>query len=226
MPRVPLRDAFALPRADPTRFPTHPFDPTNPLSSHALIHSSLIPQASCIPVVLGGRDVCGSAVTGSGKTAAYGLPLLERLLHRPKQVSATYVLVLVPTRELAAQVARSITQLARFATNPKPIGVATCVGGLSAHQQARDLRLRPEIVVATPNRLIDLLRNHRGVHMEGACGMSTQPYPTQRHERLTLHACALQCLFFFRSLFPTISFPMNGNAFLFPFRRPIERRAG
>ncbi len=61
-------------------------------------------QAACIPLALTGRDICGSAVTGSGKTAAFSLPLLERLLHRDKRVAATYVLVLTPTRELAVQV--------------------------------------------------------------------------------------------------------------------------
>ena len=56
-----------------------------------------------MPLALAGRDICGSAVTGSGKTAAFGLPLLERLLHRNKRVAATYVLVLTPVRELAVQ---------------------------------------------------------------------------------------------------------------------------
>lgn len=61
-------------------------------------------QASCIPLALAGRDICGSAITGSGKTAAFSLPLLERLMHRPQKILATYVLILTPTRELAVQV--------------------------------------------------------------------------------------------------------------------------
>jgi superfamily II DNA/RNA helicase len=61
-------------------------------------------QAACIPLALAGRDICGSAMTGSGKTAAFALPILERLLYRRRQVAATYVLILAPTRELAAQV--------------------------------------------------------------------------------------------------------------------------
>lgn len=64
---------------------------------------ALVPQAACIPLALAGRDICGSAVTGSGKTAAFALPILERLLFRPKRVAATRVLVLTPTRELAVQ---------------------------------------------------------------------------------------------------------------------------
>lgn len=63
-------------------------------------------QAACIPLALMGRDIVGSAVTGSGKTAAFGLPLLERLLHRNRRVAATYGLVITPTRELAVQVRR------------------------------------------------------------------------------------------------------------------------
>ena len=61
-------------------------------------------QAATIPVALLGRDICGCAATGTGKTAAYMLPVLERLLYRPKEVSVTRVLVLVPTRELGVQV--------------------------------------------------------------------------------------------------------------------------
>lgn len=61
-------------------------------------------QAACIPLALTGRDICGSAITGSGKTAAFSLPLLERLLHRNRRLATTYVLVLTPARELAVQV--------------------------------------------------------------------------------------------------------------------------
>jgi ATP-dependent RNA helicase DDX27 len=69
---------------------------------------SAVVQAACIPLALAGRDICGSAMTGSGKTAAFALPILERLLYRPRQVAATYVLILAPTRELAAQVRQNI----------------------------------------------------------------------------------------------------------------------
>ena len=61
-------------------------------------------QAATIPVALLGRDICGCATTGTGKTAAYMLPVLERLLYRPKEVAVTRVLCLVPTRELGVQV--------------------------------------------------------------------------------------------------------------------------
>ena len=77
-------------------------------SNHAIISTMYLVlcmlQAACIPLALSGRDICGSAMTGSGKTAAFALPILERLLYRPRQVAATYVLILAPARELAVQV--------------------------------------------------------------------------------------------------------------------------
>lgn len=120
-------------------------------------------KAAGIPLVLAGKDVCGSAITGSGKTAAYGLPLLERLLYRPAHVAATYALILVPTRELAVQVHSMLTKLAQ---TQKGVRIALVVGGLSQQVQATNLRARPEIVVATPNRMIDHLTNTHSVSLE------------------------------------------------------------
>lgn len=119
-------------------------------------------QAACIPLALTGRDICGSAITGSGKTAAFSLPLLERLLYRDKRVSATYVLILVPARELAVQVHSMIERLAQFTD----IRAALVVGGLSVNAQAAALRTGPEIVVGTPGRVIDHLRNSQGFGLE------------------------------------------------------------
>jgi len=119
-------------------------------------------QAACVPLGLTGRDICGSAITGSGKTAAFTLPLLERLLHRDKRISATYVLVLVPARELAVQVHSMIERLAQFTD----IRAALVVGGLSLNAQAAALRTGPEIVVGTPGRVIDHLRNSQGFGLE------------------------------------------------------------
>ena len=96
-------------------------------------------QGEAMPFILQGRDVCGSAVTGSGKTAAYLLPVLERLLFRPKQVNVIRVLVLTPTRELAQQVLSMLEKLARF-TDVEAMSV---VGGLSLQAQASRLRGRP-----------------------------------------------------------------------------------
>jgi ATP-dependent RNA helicase DDX27 len=119
-------------------------------------------QAACIPLALTGRDICGSAITGSGKTAAFTLPLLERLLHRDKRITATYVLILVPARELAVQVHSMIERLAQFTD----IRAALVVGGLSLSAQAAALRTGPEIVVGTPGRVIDHLRNSQGFGLE------------------------------------------------------------
>ncbi|CAN6485309.1 unnamed protein product [Victoria cruziana] len=119
-------------------------------------------QAACIPLALTGRDICGSAITGSGKTAAFSLPVLERLLFRPKRVLAIRVLVLTPTRELAVQVHSMIEKLAQFTD----IRCCLVVGGLSMKIQEAALRSRPDIVVATPGRMIDHLRNSQSVGLE------------------------------------------------------------
>jgi ATP-dependent RNA helicase DDX27 len=85
-------------------------------------------QAACIPLALTGRDICGSAVTGSGKTAAFGLPILERLLFRPRRIPAIRVLILTPTRELAVQVHSMLQKLAQFTD----VSCCLVVGGLSS----------------------------------------------------------------------------------------------
>ncbi|KAJ2498422.1 nucleolar DEAD-box protein required for synthesis of 60S ribosomal subunit [Coemansia sp. RSA 1972] len=112
-------------------------------------------QAKTIPVGLLGKDVCGGAQTGSGKTAAFLVPILERLQYRPKQVATTRVLILCPTRELAIQCHNVGTKLAGFTD----ITLCLCVGGLPIKPQQAELRLRPDVVIATPGRLIDHLRN-------------------------------------------------------------------
>ncbi|KAM8713359.1 hypothetical protein ACLKA7_013641 [Drosophila subpalustris] len=113
-------------------------------------------QSSTIPIALLGRDVCGCAATGTGKTAAYMLPTLERLLYRPLNNKAiTRVLVLVPTRELGAQVYQVTKQLCQFTT----IDVGLAIGGLDVKAQEAVLRQNPDIVIATPGRLIDHIKN-------------------------------------------------------------------
>lgn len=71
-------------------------------------------QANTIPVAMNGKDICGAAVTGSGKTAAFIIPILERLLFRAKNVAVTRVLILVPTRELASQCFGVAKSLAKY----------------------------------------------------------------------------------------------------------------
>ncbi|CAH9077671.1 unnamed protein product [Cuscuta europaea] len=120
-------------------------------------------QAACIPLALTGRDICGSAITGSGKTAAFSLPTLERLLYRPKNRPAIRVLILTPTRELAAQVHSMVKKLAQFMTD---IRCCLILGGLSEKDQVSALRSLPDIVVATPGRMIDHLRNSMSIHLD------------------------------------------------------------
>ncbi|KAH9491632.1 putative ATP-dependent RNA helicase ddx27 [Bulinus truncatus] len=112
-------------------------------------------QAACIPVALLGRDICACAVTGSGKTVAFMLPILERLLYRPKATASTRVLILVPTRELAVQV----HTVARILAQHSNIDICLAAGGLDIKSQEAMLRLGPDIVIATPGRLIDHLHN-------------------------------------------------------------------
>ncbi|CAO3595231.1 unnamed protein product [Absidia cylindrospora] len=119
-------------------------------------------QARTIPVALLGKDICGGAVTGSGKTAAFVVPILERLLYRPRQQASTRVLILCPTRELAAQVHSVAVKLAGYTD----ITFSLCVGGLSVKQQEADLKLKPDVVVATPGRLIDHIRNSMGFGLD------------------------------------------------------------
>ncbi len=112
-------------------------------------------QAKTIPVALLGKDVVGGAVTGSGKTAAFIVPVLERLLYRPKKVPTSRVVILMPTRELAIQCHAVATKLASHTD----IKFCLAVGGLSLKIQEAELRLRPDVIIATPGRFIDHMRN-------------------------------------------------------------------
>jgi len=120
-------------------------------------------QAAAIPAILRGRDVHACAQTGSGKTAAFALAMLQRLMIRAmpsdRRVGG---LVLVPTRELAIQVAESFRSLGRFV--PRPIKVITAIGGVSANPQMMALRGGADIVVGTPGRLLDLV-DHNAVRL-------------------------------------------------------------
>ncbi len=109
-------------------------------------------QSQTIPAALAGRDVLGLARTGTGKTAAFALPVLERLLAKPG--AGPRVLIVVPTRELANQICGDIRTLAGFTR----VAIATVFGGVSAQTQRAALRARPDIVVACPGRLLDLHR--------------------------------------------------------------------
>jgi ATP-dependent RNA helicase RhlE len=107
-------------------------------------------QNQTIPAALAGRDVLGLSKTGSGKTAAFALPILERLLAHKR--AGPRALIIAPTRELAAQIETHIRALAAFT----PIKTVSVFGGVSEKAQIAALRARPEIIVACPGRLLDL----------------------------------------------------------------------
>ncbi len=109
-------------------------------------------QSHMIPVALAGKDILGQARTGTGKTAAFALPILQRLAEgESEDVSC---LVLTPTRELAAQVASDFRELGRFT----PFKIAVAYGGTQMRQQAMELKQHPAIVVGTPGRVMDLMK--------------------------------------------------------------------
>lgn len=115
-------------------------------------------QAQAIPVALKGNDVIGLAETGSGKTAAFSLPILQSLMENPSKL---YAVILAPTRELAFQIHEVVRALG------SSVGCTTVavVGGVDNTQQAIALARMPHIVVATPGRLVDHLENTKGFNL-------------------------------------------------------------
>ncbi|WP_439946817.1 DEAD/DEAH box helicase [Streptomyces sp. BBFR109] len=113
-------------------------------------------QAATLPDALKGRDVLGRGRTGSGKTLAFGLPLLTRTAGRRAEPKQPLALILVPTRELAQQVAQALTPYAEALR----LRMATVVGGTSIGRQVAALRQGAEVVVATPGRLHDLIERN------------------------------------------------------------------
>lgn len=116
-------------------------------------------QAAAIPAILKGGDVWASAQTGSGKTAAFALPILQLLSarHRPSG-RLVRALILVPTRELAAQIGEAIRRYARFL--PNPLKTLVVYGGVSINPQMMALGGGADILIATPGRLLDLIDHH------------------------------------------------------------------
>ncbi|KAF8820678.1 DEAD/DEAH box Rna helicase family protein [Cardiosporidium cionae] len=133
-------------------------------------------QRDVIPLALQGKDILGTAETGSGKTAAFLLPILERLLQsstlrirqsiisrsRSGGVVASKALILLPTRELALQCFQMLQDLAKYS----PITMALVTGGMNLKAQESSVRLQPDIILATPGRLLDLLINSQSIHLE------------------------------------------------------------
>ena len=110
-------------------------------------------QLQAIPTALAGRDIEGIAQTGTGKTAAFALPIIDRLLANPKRAAhrGTRALVLAPTRELAAQIAENFRTYAR----ETPLRIAIMFGGVPKGRQARVMMHGVDVLVATPGRLLD-----------------------------------------------------------------------
>lgn len=144
------------------RHPAPPPAPDNPWSELG-IEPALLPtleragfhtptdiQRELIPLALAGRDCLGQAKTGTGKTAAFALPLLQRA----EPGRAAQALILVPTRELAAQVDSHFHLLGA----DRPLKTALLYGGRRIHQQIQQLKKSPEIIIGTPGRVLDLMR--------------------------------------------------------------------
>lgn len=112
-------------------------------------------QREAIPLILAGNDLMGLAQTGTGKTAAFGLPLVERMLANPKPAPAraTRALILAPTRELVNQIAQNLIGFIKST----PLQVATIMGGVSIGPQIKRMSRGCDILVATPGRLLDLI---------------------------------------------------------------------
>lgn len=112
-------------------------------------------QAACIPPLLRGLDCIGNAKTGSGKTVAFAVPILQKLIKDPYGI---FALVLTPTRELAFQIADQFAVLG----GPFNVRTAVIVGGMDMIAQAKELENRPHVLVATPGRMVDHLRSTSG----------------------------------------------------------------
>lgn len=120
-------------------------------------------QSETIPIALQGRDVCASAVTGSGKTAAFLIPMIEQILRHNSDEKGTKALILSPTRELAQQTFSVLNQLIQY-TN---ITALLLVGGLvSPKEEEIKLLTFPDIIVATPGRFVDHIKNFKKFKLE------------------------------------------------------------
>lgn len=120
-------------------------------------------QSATIPIALLGKDIIAGAVTGSGKTAAFMIPIIERLLFKPSKIASTRVVVLTPTRELAIQISDVAKRIGKFVSG---LTFGLAVGGLNLRQQEQALKTRPDIVIATPGRFIDHIRNSASFNVD------------------------------------------------------------
>jgi len=161
-------------------------------------------QAKAIPPALEGQDVIGCAATGTGKTAAYVLPLVERFAGQ----EGTLGLVLAPTRELVQQISETV----RFFGDSRGVSHAVVIGGEDMAAQARVLEGRPTLVLATPGRLVDLLRSHlveftqlRALVLDEADRMLDMGFQEQLERILSALPRRRQTLLFSATLGPEVS---------------------
>ena len=112
-------------------------------------------QAKAIPVILEGKDIIGQAQTGTGKTAAFGIPLLQKVDSKNKKLQG---IVLCPTRELAIQVADEIRNLAKYMHGIKVLPI---YGGQEIVKQIRSLKSGTQIIIGTPGRVMDHMRRRK-----------------------------------------------------------------
>jgi len=121
-------------------------------------------QAQTVPLAAQGRDVVGIAQTGTGKTAAFALPILHRLLQKRQRPApkSCRVLVLSPTRELSGQIADSFRTYGRHI---RPLVIELAIGGVPINRQVRGMSRGAEVLVATPGRLLDLVQQ-RAVRLD------------------------------------------------------------
>lgn len=165
-------------------------------------------QNKAVPIAMQGKDVVGGAETGSGKTAAFLIPILERLLYRPKKVPTTRVAIFMPTRELAVQCFNVATKLASFTD----ITFALMAGGFSSRDQEAVLKTRPDVVIATPGRFIDHMQNTAAFQVEHleilvldeADRMLEEGFETQLNEILTTIPKSRQTMLFSATMTSTV----------------------
>lgn len=165
-------------------------------------------QNKAIPIAMQGKDVVGGAETGSGKTAAFLIPILERLLYRPKKVPTTRVAIFMPTRELAVQCFNVATKLASFTD----ITFALMAGGFSTKDQEAVLKTRPDVVIATPGRFIDHMHNTAAFQVEHleilvldeADRMLEEGFESQLNEILTTIPKSRQTMLFSATMTSTV----------------------
>ncbi|KAF0718529.1 Aste57867_1631 [Aphanomyces stellatus] len=122
-----------------------------------------IQALTLVPALIDHRDVVGAAPTGSGKTLAFGMPVLQHLLSDATSLKKCRALILTPTRELAIQI---VDHLQAMIPNKRAVGIVALVGGMAVQKQIRQLSYAPEIVVATPGRLWEMMEAGETTHFD------------------------------------------------------------